>query len=254
MSGLLTRLARLGGLDCLTRLAGWTAPLRERRCVICASPVAAAPGPVICPACAAKLLRRKSGHCSRCGELFSHADAPPAPCGKCLATERPWERFFFHGVYRGLLRDTILRFKNGHELALAAPLGGFLAAHPEITGPYDAIVPMPLHPKRLRERGFNQALELAKPLAARLGVPLVFDRMVRTGHTHPQAGLTLKERKMNVQGLFAANNVAGKRLLLVDDIATTCATLESAATELLRAGAAAVDVAVAARTPNRNAG
>lgn len=138
--------------------------------------------------------------------------------------------------------------------ALARLLGTLLAAHPGLTGHYDTVVPIPLHPRRLRERGFNQALELAKPLAEHLGAPLEFARLARTGYTHPQAGLSLKERKRNVRGLFAAEGVTGKRLLLVDDIATTCATLESAATALLHAGAVSVDVAVAARTPDHAAG
>lgn len=252
----------------LDALLSWTAPLRETRCVACAVPVPAsvpdrggpfhtASNPALCPACEAALSRRTAGFCTRCGNLAAHAESTPAPCGDCLAVTRPWDRFFFHGVYQGQLRDIILRFKNGHELALARLLGTLLAGHPTLaglTGHYDEVIPMPLHPRRLRERGFNQALELAKPLAERLDAPLEFARLARTGYTHPQAGLSLKERKRNVLGLFAAEDISGKRLLLVDDIATTCATLESAATALLGAGAVAVDVAVAARTPDHAAG
>lgn len=243
-------------------LAGFLAPLRESRCVSCAVPVPAkevntAFGTALCPACTRALLRRTAGYCTRCGNLFAAADATPAPCGECLATPRPWERFFFHGVYQGVLRDLILRFKSGHELPLGALLGGLLAAHPELSGPYDAIIPMPLHPRRLRERGFNQALQAALPLAARSGAAIRPDILIRINDTHPQAGLSFAERKTNVRDIFvtapatAGAELGGKRLLLVDDIATTCASLESAATTLLRAGAFSADVAVIARTPEK---
>ncbi len=244
-------------LRVLRRTASFLAPLRETRCASCGAPVPAPPGGTglpLCPDCAPLLARRTGGYCPRCGELAASADAPLAPCGQCLMAPRPWERFFFHAAYEGLLRDLILRFKSGHELALARLLGSFLAGRADISGPYDALVPVPLHSRRLRERGFNQALELAKPLAAKLGVPLAPLSLARTARTHPQAGLSMAERRANVRGLFKAEGVAGFRILLVDDIATTGATLESAAKELLRAGASGVDVAVVARTPGPAAG
>lgn len=249
-------------------LATLLAPLRESRCAACAAPVPVSGentplGTALCPACEAALSRRAAGYCPRCGNLFASPHAPQAPCADCLTTPRPWERFFFHGAYQGLLRDLILRFKTGHELPLGNLLGRLMAAHPAISGPYDAIIPMPLHPRRLRERGFNQALHIALPLAARCGAPVRPECLIRATDTHPQAGLSLAERKANVRGIFAikgavngaatGTGLAGKRLLLVDDIATTCASLESAATTLLRAGASSVDVAVVARTPERAA-
>ena len=242
----------------LRRLAAYAAPLLEVRCASCAMPLPPGrarecPGPPLCPICAAALARRAGGYCPHCGNLMEGDAVLPAPCGDCLTTPPPWGRFFFHGAYQGLLRDLILRFKNGHELPLGNLLGRLLAAHPDIEGPYDLVVPMPLHPRRLRERGFNQALEAARPLAEKLGSPLGPERLRRTGYTHPQAGLSLQKRKDNVRGLFAAVNVAGTRLLLVDDIATTGASAQSAAAALLAAGAVAVDVAVVARTPRYGA-
>ena len=125
-----------------------------------------------------------------------------------------------------------------------------MEANPALSGPYDAVIPLPLHEKRLRERGFNQALELAKPVAVRLGSPIERTILFRTGHTLPQAGLSLKERKANVLRAFATRKkLTGKRVLLVDDIATTCASVEAASHVLREAGAASVDVAVVARTP-----
>ena len=228
-------------------------PLCESRCVSCSRPIPLQPDRcterTVCPSCSKALARRTVGFCSRCGDITTSAHALPSPCGTCLKQPPEWDGFFFHGVYQGLLRDLILRFKQGHELALGDVLGSFLAMHPEITGEYDAIVPMPLHPSRLRERGFNQALEAARPLAAKYGLPLEAEKLFRIGNTPPQAGLSLKERKENVRGMFATADVSGLRLLLVDDIATTGASLESAVKALLRAGASSVAVAVIARTP-----
>lgn len=185
-----------------------------------------------------------------CGNLTATPDLDPALCGDCLTLSRPWERFLFHGAYHGLLRDLILRFKQRHELPLGRLLGGFLADHPALGGPYDVVVPVPLHPSRLRERGFNQSLELAKPLAERLGAPVSRGALVRLARTRPQAGLSRAERGANVRNVFDAHSlVQGRRLLLVDDIATTCASLDSAARALLDKGAASVTVVVAARTP-----
>lgn len=244
----------------LRRLGFWLAPLLEVRCASCAKPVPPArPGecfrtggtaPVLCVVCEGKLARRDAGYCSRCGDIAPFAQSAPAPCGDCLTAPRPWGRFFFHAEYQGLLRDLILRFKSGHELALGNALGGLLAGHPDMDARYDAVVPIPLHPRKLRERGFNQALELARPLARKLRAPLAPSLLARGTYTHPQAGLSLEERKRNVRGIFeASRGIAGKSVLLVDDIATTGASLESAVVALTKAGAVAVDVAVVGRTP-----
>jgi ComF family protein len=108
---------------------------------------------------------------------------------------------------------------------------------------------MPLHPARLRERGFNQALELARPLAGG-ALRLAAGALIRTRDNPPQRGLSRNERKRNIRGIFSAAAAAhGQTVLLLDDVLTTGATLREAARALLDAGAAAVDVAVLARTP-----
>lgn len=235
------------------RIPSWIVPLLESRCAACSAPVPfarGACGPALCPACAPALARRTEGYCPRCGNIAAHPAPLPTLCGRCLTTTRPWERFFFHGAYQGPLRDLILRFKSGRELPLANLFGRFLATHPDITGPYDALVPLPLHGNRLRARGFNQAVELARPLAKRLGAPIAAKALRRTTDTRPQAGLSLNARVRNVRGVFTPGKaLAGGRLLVVDDVATTCATLEAAAASLRDAGARSVDVAVVARTP-----
>ncbi len=251
-------------------LPQFAALLSESRCPVCAVPVEAAPlataepsvsGKVfltLCASCAPALTRRAGGYCERCGAIAAWPELPPALCGICLSAikPRPWRRFFLHGAYAGLLRDLLLRFKLKHELSLGGLLGTLLAEHPGLaSGEYDAVIPMPLHPRRLRQRGFNQSLELARPLALKIATPLASELLLRVGHTPPQTSLHYSERHSNVRGIFAAKSgVRKKRVLLVDDVATTGATLEEAAETLLGAGAVFVDAAVVARTPDHTAG
>lgn len=250
------------------------AALRETRCLLCAEPtppqetLRPAGALPICLRCAARLCRREDAHCTSCGEIFAPG-TPPGLCGHCLTHGRPWERFFFHNTHQGLLRDAVVRLKYGQATGVGALLGALLAEHPgfapnslepekdgtaQTVQPYAGVIPIPLHPKRLRQRGFNQAALMAKPLAKRLRIPVELFLLVRTGTSRPQEELPLAERLHNMRGAFsvppqAAATLAGKRFLLLDDVATTCATLENATRALLEAGAASVDVAVAARTP-----
>lgn len=225
-------------------------PLREKRCLSCALPV---PFPAwkenfdLCAPCLKELTRRSGGFCRSCGNILASREAF-GPCGNCISSPRPWRRFFFHAEYRGLLRELLLRLKNHEELALAPVLGGLIAAHPELSGPYDLLIPLPLHDKRLQFRGFNQAQELARPLAQKLGIALE-SVLLRDVDSLPQAGLHIKERQNNVRGIFRVQgDISGANVLLFDDIATTCSSLESAAACLLKAGVASLDVAVVGRT------
>jgi ComF family protein len=116
-----------------------------------------------------------------------------------------------------------------------------------------AIVPVPLHPSRLRKRGYNQALELAKPLAKRLGIPVSREVLHRTRATHAQTELTAIQRRRNVRGAFAVNidGNAPEHVAVLDDVFTTGATLAECACVLKRAGVQRVDVWALARAPAR---
>lgn len=146
------------------------------------------------------------------------------------------------GPYGGWLRRAVIAFKYGEEWARAAHLGDALAGAAGEVGPIDAVVPVPLHPERLRERGFNQSLLLAKRVGTQTGIP-VMEALLRTRPTPRQVGLGANERAVNVRGAFAGlsgANFAGKRIALVDDVCTTGATLGSCAEVLLGLGASEV--------------
>jgi ComF family protein len=148
----------------------------------------------------------------------------------------------------------VLALKGRAQLHLAPAFAAELARRLRGRGVWHAVVPLPLAFEQLRERGYNQALELARPLARSLGVALAADALLRTRSTAPQHLLARDERKRNVRGAFAATATARERLasrhvLLVDDVMTSGATLDAASAALKAAGVAQVTVAVVARTP-----
>jgi ComF family protein len=148
------------------------------------------------------------------------------------------------------LIDTLHRFKYERDVTLAPPLGAYLSAHCPLSLDHDLIVPVPLDLERLRWRGFNQAAMLAEILGRRGSHPVAPRALQRRRVTPPQVGLGEEERRRNVAGAFAVRDravVRHRRVLLVDDVMTTGATVNECAKVLRRAGAAQVDVVVLAR-------
>jgi ComF family protein len=147
--------------------------------------------------------------------------------------------------HSGPLRTAIHQFKYEGLRSLAAPLGQLMSRAWSDLDPVDgldAIVPVPLHRSRQRERGYNQAALLARELGPSLHCPVVEDELVRVKATAPQIDLSAEQRRANVQGAFKCTkgSLAGKRVLLVDDVCTTGATLEAAAAALYQANVASV--------------
>ena len=138
------------------------------------------------------------------------------------------------------------QFKYNDLRVLAGPLGSLMADRWECLRPGDrepdVIVPVALHPQRERARGYNQAALLADELSRQLGLPAVPDALVRVRDTMPQVGLSSHERRENVRGAFSCrgSTLSGRRVLLVDDVCTTGATLEAAASALLDGGVESV--------------
>lgn len=176
-----------------------------------------------CAACDEALRPREFAFCDACAPLLD----PGERVGSGLCAY----------VYGGPLVEAIRRFKYGRRTELAGPLGTLLAARAaELAGEVDAIVPVPLHPARLRRRGFNQAALLARPVARALAVPLVTNELRRVRDTPSQAGLDGAGRLQNVRDAFVALRAPGSRVLLVDDVRTTGATLAECAEALSVAG------------------
>jgi ComF family protein len=208
-----------------------------------------------CGPCWAALPVGVGPGCAVCGEPFPGL-AGTLPCDACRRVPPPYVFARAVAPYRDGIREAIHALKYGRRPVLATPLGRLLAdAGPEaapvpLRDWTDGLVPVPLHPARHAERGFNQAELLAAPCAARWRRPLLAGALVRVRATAPQADLDAEARRVNVRDAFQVARpaeVRDRRLLLVDDVLTTGATVGAAARALRAAGAAAVGVLTLAR-------
>jgi ComF family protein len=222
---------------------------RETRCMACNAVAPRGPEPILCDVCTELLAPYTGPRCPHCA-LPKEKEA--AACGECPTKKPPWESLSFHGLYDGLLADLIKEFKYEGALGRSRFLQLLTAAafKAEEGKAPDMIVPIPLHEKRLRERGFNQSLELSRLLAKKLGIPICCEALARSRYTVAQAKLKGQERRENLKGVFVAREelVQGKRVLLVDDVMTTGTTLVEAGNAFRAVGAQALDVLIAART------
>ncbi|MGQ9634297.1 MAG: ComF family protein [Bryobacteraceae bacterium] len=174
-------------------------------------------------------------------------------CALCRSGAQAFDAAYSFGAYDGALRDLIHLFKYARIRTLAKPLGDYLVSAFPLDQRFDVIVPMPLHWRRLWQRGFNQADLLARELARRRGLPVV-KAVRRKRFTASQAGLPHAARRRNVSGAFAPAGkgvVQEKRILLVDDVLTTGATASACARTLKQAGARYVAVLALARADRR---
>lgn len=206
------------------------------RCVRCR-----AAGAVLCATCLATARAPQAPFCPRCGRSLP---ALSENCPTCAAGHGPKALCSIRAaaLHEGAVRDGVLALKYRGQRRLAGPLGSILADAVRAAGDLpDVVVPVPLHAGRHRQRGYNQAELLARSLAQRLGVPCETRALVRHRATPPQVGLASPARRTNVAGAFTlspsgtARRLAGKRVLLVDDVTTTGSTLDAAATALLAA-------------------
>ncbi|MDP1734425.1 MAG: ComF family protein [Sulfuritalea sp.] len=234
-ANVVTRLA--AGMATATRRC---AALLPQDCFLCAAPSG---DDLLCPACRAGLPHLASEGCPVC--------ALPTPgstiCGACLKQAPHFDATRAVFRYEPPVDSLIQALKYAHRLASADFLGKALAQLATPVRP-DLILPVPLSRARLAERGFNQAVEIARPLAATLGVPLELSHVRRCRDTPPQASLPWKERVKNIRHAFECEiDLSGKTVLVVDDVMTTGATLDELARTLKAHGAARVENRVLAR-------
>lgn len=195
--------------------------------------------------------------CDGCGIPFPYSLGADVLCPACLAAPRRIGRARAACLYDEHSRDLILKLKHADRTDLAPLFARWLSrAAAELVADADAICPVPLHPRRLLARRYNQAAEIARPLAGLTRTPYRPSLLVRTRATPTQGGRSGRGRKENVRNAFAvppraARLVAEKRILLIDDVLTTGATAEACAKALLAAGARGVDLAVVARVRER---
>jgi ComF family protein len=199
---------------------------------------------ILCAECDAELPRLGAGLCARC----ALASPGAGPCGRCLAQPPHYDATVAALAYSFPADILVHALKFRGELALAALLGRLLAQRLSPREPVDLVVPVPLSARRLRERGYNQAMEIARH-AAPPGVRLDAHLCQRSRDTPAQVGLALEERARNVRGAFRCERaLGGATVAVVDDVMTTGATLNEVAATLKRAGAARVVNWVVART------
>ena len=189
--------------------------------------------------------------CNGCGVPYEYELG--ADCAACLSRPRAFARARAACLYDEHSRDLILQFKHADRTELSRLFAAWIGrAGAPLLGEADAIAPVPLHRSRLFRRRYNQAAEIARPLARRFGLAYLPDVLVRARATDSQGGKSGTGRRRNVAGAFSVRKgregeVAGRRFVLIDDVLTTGATAEGCARALLKAGATAVDLCVVAR-------
>jgi ComF family protein len=226
----------------LARLRRLLAP----RCVVCDLE----DGDPLCPGCARDYFASDVARCATCALRLPSARGDDR-CGNCLRSPPSFDGTVVLADYAPPVDRMVAALKFGGRLPLAEAFGRLLArAGRLLLRDSDVICPVPLAFERQSERGFNQAQEIARRIAADCGRPLRTDLLLRTRNTSAQMDLALAERRRNVQGAFVARgDLAALRIAVVDDVMTTGATLGEVAAALKRAGAARVGNLVVARTP-----
>jgi ComF family protein len=223
------------------------------RCLLCGAFIGSDQGHGFCASCRSALPPLPQAHCLICGRPFETTLVSVHTCGRCLEKKPAYERAGSAGLYEGLLRQAIHRFKYEGRTELARPLAALMAerlAPPFLPPAAELILPVPLHSRRLKARGYNQALLLARALFHPWRDRLRADLLRRSRWTEPQVHLKGPERRRNVRQAFSLSDpalVRGRSVMLVDDVFTTGATVQECAKVLKGAQASSVLVLTVAR-------
>lgn len=246
MARLDTLVRGLGGLPALALDA-----LLPPRCLACGSPVDRSGA--LCAGCWERIDFAAAPHCACCGYPFAFDLGAGTLCGACAREPPAYDRSRFVMRYDDASKGLVLGFKHRDRTEGAPTFAAWLArAGAGLVAEADLLAPVPLHRIRLFTRRYNQAAMLCRALGRSTGLPVVPDLLVRSRNTPPQGRLSPAARRRNVAGAFAVapgrrGVLEGRRVLLIDDVMTTGATVSACARVLRRGGAAGVDVLVLAR-------
>ncbi len=222
-------------------------------CSACGKVLIADRGSPLCPECFATINFITSPLCTTCGMPFILTDGSDHLCHDCILSKPPFSMARALGKYAGALLEVIHLFKYHGNVSAGETLGRMMARtnyDSLAIGEYSLILPVPLHPARLRERGFNQSLILAKQISDRFCIPVDFLALRRTIHTEAQVNLSKPHRVSNVRGAFEVTDrslTEDRRILLIDDVYTTGSTAKECAETLMKNGASEVAVLTLAR-------
>ena len=238
------------------RRPGWIREIADlffpRACIGCGGPPDAG-FKYLCWDCLAETEWLQPPMCSRCGEPVAGRIDHTYECYLCGLVKRHFDLARSASRYDGVVAEAMQTFKYSHSIWMADDLAFFLLACVEVhyeVGDFDGLVPVPLHATRRRARGFNQAEVLAQRLGRLLDKPVLRGVLRRIRHTPSQTNLTARQRTSNVKDAFSTrknHRLQGQKLLLLDDIMTTGATVNECALMLKRGGADRVDVVTVAR-------
>ncbi|OYO32242.1 ComF family protein [Janthinobacterium sp. PC23-8] len=238
----------INSLFCLAVLGS----LLPAQCALCAGSCRA----IVCQPCRRQYLEHRRRRCRQCANPL---DDTALLCGRCLRRPPAYDATWTAADYAAPVDQLLLQLKFGARLALAPLFAQLLAQAVQHEGDWDApqmLCPVPLGPGRLVERGYNQALEIARPLARRLDIVLQPRLALRVRETRAQSGVAPRERRANLAQAFMvapqhAGHVLGRHVGIVDDVMSSGHTVHALAVALKREGARKVTVLVAARTPPR---
>lgn len=211
-------------------------------CELCSSLLEYPKEKVVCHSCWDDIEPSYSSYCLCCGQFFGGSGEPHF-CGNCLKKRPPFSHHRSCAKYEGILKDIIILYKYRHFQVLGKDLAFFidriLVEKEEIWEGVNAVVPVPLHPRRKKKRGFNQSQIIAKELAKMRRVELVEGILVKAKNVPPQTSLEVNERQQNVRGAYKVikgERIRGKVILLVDDVYTTGSTIRECSSVLKEAG------------------
>lgn len=212
-------------------------------CKLCGTLLERAGERVLCAGCLQKIVPETASSCVCCGRFFDGEGGPHA-CAACLERKPPFDRHRSCARYRGELKDALLLFKYRRFRSLGKALGRFvvesLAEEIVLWDGVDVVVPVPLHPRRRRERGFDQARVLAREIGRLRKLPVAAGVLRKVRNIAPQTSLEREARRANVRGAYEvarSDRIRGRVVLLVDDVFTTDSTIRECAAVLKRAGA-----------------